>query len=56
VYYQCTLPSADEITATIEGIGSITPIIEARFEEWVEIWKKYVMVGRVLWDMGIPLS
>ena len=36
----------NEITATIEGIGLITPITEARFEEWVEIWKKCVMLER----------
>lgn len=38
---------------TIEGIGSIMLIIETRFEKWVEIWKKYVMVENGFWDMAI---
>jgi hypothetical protein len=45
----------DVITATIEDIGSITPITEARFEEWIEIRKKCVMLENGFWDMAISL-
>ena len=33
----------DEIAAAIDGIGSITAITEAKFEQRVEIWRKWVM-------------
>ena len=46
----------NEITATIEGIGLITPITKARFKEWAEIWKKCVMLEKGFWDMAILLS
>lgn len=45
-----------EVTATIGGIGSIPPITETRFKEWVEIWKKCVMQKKEFWDMAVSLS
>jgi len=48
--------NADEITATIEGIGSVTPITKAAFEEWIEIWRKCIMLEKGFWDMAISLS
>ena len=36
--------NVDEIAAKVEGVGSITPIAEARFEERVEIWREFVML------------
>jgi hypothetical protein len=50
------LLNVDVITTTIEGIGSITPITEARFKDWVEIWKKCVILEEGFWDMAISLS
>jgi len=44
------------MAATIEGIGSMNPITEERFEEWVGIWKKCVMLEKGFWDMAITLS
>ena len=51
-----SLLSADEITATIESIGVMTPITGASFEEWVEIWRKCVLLEKGFWDMAISLS
>ena len=51
-----SLLNSDENTETIEGIGLITPITEERFEEWVGIWKKCVMLEKGFWDMAISLS
>ena len=49
--------NADEITATIEGpIGLIISIAEVRFERWVEIWEKRVMLEKGFWDMATSLS
>jgi hypothetical protein len=48
--------TVDEIAATIEGAESTTPITEARFKEWVEIWKKCIMLGQGFRDMEISLS
>ena len=39
---------ANKIAATIEGIGSVTPITEG-FDECVEIWKKGVMLEKGFW-------
>ena len=50
------LLNVNEITATIEGIGLITPITEARFEELVEIWRKCVILEKGFWDMAISVS
>ena len=50
------LLNVNEITATIEGIGLITPITKARFEELVEIWRKCVILEKGFWDMAISLS
>lgn len=47
------LLNVDEIAAVIEGIESILPITEVRFEGWVEIWKRCVMLERGLWDVVI---
>ena len=41
--HQHICPSMDEIAAAIDGIGSITAITEAKFEQRVEIWRKWVM-------------
>jgi len=45
----------NKIPATIEGIGSVTSITEG-FEEWVEIWKKGVMLEKGFWGMMVSLS
>ena len=50
------LLSVDGMTTTVEGIGSITPITEVRFEEWVGIRKKCVMLEKGFWNMAIWLS
>ena len=47
------LLNVNTITATT---GSIAPIAEARFEEWPEVWKNYVMLEEGFWDMAISLS
>jgi hypothetical protein len=49
------LLNVDEITARIEGVGSIRPITEVRFEERAEIWKKCVTPeeGFWVWDLVI---
>ena len=46
-------PSIDEITVAAEDIGSITLIMETRFQEWVEIWKKWVMPAKGFGDFII---
>ena len=56
VHPSCFLLNMDDTTATIEGIGSITPVTEERFEEWVEIWRKCVMLEKGFWDMAVALS
>ena len=48
--------NVDEITTTIEGIWSTTPITEAGFEEWAEIWGKCVVLEKCFGDMAISLS
>ena len=50
------LLNADGTTATIEGIGSIAPITDAGFEEWVGIRKECIMPEKVFWDMATSLS
>ena len=50
------LLSMDGMTTTIEGIGSITPITEVRFEDSVGIRKKCVMLEKGFWNMAIWLS
>ena len=50
------LLNVGDMVATIEGIGSMAPITKERFEEWVEIWKKCVMLEKGFWDMAIALS
>jgi len=42
--------------ATVEGIGSVASPTEGIFEEWVEIWRKCVMLEKGFWDMAIALS
>jgi hydroxymethylpyrimidine/phosphomethylpyrimidine kinase len=56
VYSSSFLLNVDGVVATIEGIGSIVPLTEERFEEWVEIWRKCVMLEKGFWDMAIALS
>ena len=56
LYSSSILLNVDGITATIEGIGSIAPITEEGFKEWVEIWRKCVMLEKGFWDMAITLS
>ena len=46
----------DDITATIEDIGSTTPITEEVFEQWAEIWKKCVMFEKGFWDMALAVG
>ena len=46
----------DDITATIEDIGSITPITEEVFEQWAEIWKKCIVFEKEFWDMAVSSS
>ena len=43
-------------TATMEGIESVTPITEKRYEELNEIWTKCVMLERGFWNMAMALS
>jgi len=45
-----------EATAIVGGIGSITPVTEARFEEWVEIWNRCIMLEKGFWDIAISSS
>jgi hydroxymethylpyrimidine/phosphomethylpyrimidine kinase / thiaminase len=44
------------MTATIEGIGRITPITKERFEEFAGIWRKCVMLEKGFWDMAMDQS
>lgn len=55
-YSASFLLNVDGMAATIESIASMAPITEERFEEWVEIWKKCVMLEKGFWDMAIALS
>ena len=55
-YSPSFLLNVDGIIATIEGIGSIAPITDEGFEEWVGIWRKCVMLEKGFWDMAIALS
>lgn len=48
--------SVDGVTVTIESISLKTSISGANFEEWVEIWKKCVLLEKGFWDMAISLS
>ena len=48
--------NVDDMAATIEGIGLMAPLTEERFEEWVGIWRKCVMLEKGFWDMAITLS
>ena len=50
------LINMDDTTATVEGIGSVTPPTEGIFEEWVEIWRRCVKLEKGFWDMAIALS
>lgn len=45
--------NVDEVTAAVEGIGSIKLITEAKFEVGICKW---VMVEKGFWDMTISLS
>ena len=42
----------DGITATIESIRPITLVTEVRFEEWAQIWKKCIVLGKRLLGYG----
>jgi thiaminase len=46
----------DDLTATIEGFGSTTPVTKEIFEELVEVWKRCVVMEKGFWDMIISLS
>ena len=37
-------------------MGSITPITEGRFEEWVEIWGRCILPKKGFWYVAISLS
>jgi len=50
------LLNVDDIPATIEGIGSMAPLTNERFEELAEIWRKCVTLEKGFWDMAITLS
>ena len=41
------------VTATIEGIGLKAPVTQESFEEWVEIWRRCVLLEKGFWDMAI---
>jgi len=49
------LLNMSKISVTIEGIGSVAPVTEG-FEEWVEIWKKGIMLEKGFWGMVVSLS
>jgi len=50
------LLNVDDTPGTIEGIGSMAPLTNERFEELAEIWRKCVTLEKGFWDMAITLS